>query len=117
MSRKDKPSRNRKRPPTRPSRGQQRSKRGDGGFHHWRIPRASSWVVPTGAMHDVHITDALPFESHRTMLDTVARFHLVTPQMLDDAKGFYRSELDLREFGRFIISTDPKHNETWVFRV
>lgn len=115
MSRRDRPSRNRKRPPVRPSRNQPRKAR-KGGFHHWRIPRIGNWSVPTGEMHDVHITDALPFDAHRSILDTVARFHLVTPQMLNPEKGFYRSELNLQEFGRLIISTDPSHNETWVWR-
>ena len=119
MSRRDRPSRrDRTRKPTRPSRGRVRPPSGGkGGFHHWRIPRLPNWVVPTDAMHDVHISDDIPFHAHRNILENVvALFHLVTPQMLDNEKGFYRSELNLREFGRLILSTDPKHNETWVWR-
>ena len=116
MSRKNRPSRNRTRKPTRPSRGRPRAGHGgSGGFHHWRIPRTDNWVVPTSSLHDVHITDAIPFDGHRAILGIVAGLHLVTPQMIDDEKGFYRSELNLREFGRLNLSTDPKHNETWVW--
>jgi len=109
MSRRDRPSRNRKRAPVRPSRGQQRNKRGDGGFHHWRIPLAS------GGMHDVHISDGIPFEAHQFVLEHGVAPHLERPQAITD-KGFLRSEFSLGEFGRLTFSTDPKHNETWVWR-
>ena len=115
MSRKDRKSRDRKRPPARPSRGR---RRGDGGFHQWRILVPSNCPIPglpRGGYHDVHITDAIPFAGHNGILETVGKFHLVTPQMFDHAKGFYRSELRLAEFGRLIMSTDPSHNETWVW--
>lgn len=101
MSRKDRPSQ-RRRGATKPSRGRKRS-RGDGGFHHWKLHG-----------HDVHISDAIPFDMHQGVLEQMVAPHLKTGGAIVTDKGFQQTGY-VTQLGNIIVSTDRKHNETWVF--